>query len=284
MRCETMRLVVNVDDVGLHPAVQRAVEAGASQGIVTSASVLANGPCVRDARRLKGIGLGAHLNLLRGKPLSPASEIPSLVQSDGRLLGSYSRLFARYLSGGLDLAEVELEWDRQLVALKELGLSLTHLDSEKHIHCWPRLMPIACRLAERHGLHWVRRTVEHVSPLRWHLDGWKTRLLGAWSRFHQPFPNVSWPDAVWGVSNMGASLSPDGFRKYLPRIATADMIELIVHPGCEQAADGPLPDSFGPLRVRQLWEPEFRSLLDPRWRELFREHHVQLVHYGQCSA
>lgn len=63
-----MRLVVNVDDVGLHPAVQRAVEACAAEGIVTSASVLANGPYVRDARSLTGIGLGAHLNLLRGDP------------------------------------------------------------------------------------------------------------------------------------------------------------------------------------------------------------------------
>ena len=282
MRCDAMRLVVNVDDVGLHPAVQRAVEACAAKGIVTSASVLANGPCVRDARSLTGIGLGAHLNLLRGEPLSPKNEIPSLVRSDGCLLGNYSRLFARYLSGGLNLNEVELEWDRQLVRLRELGLPLTHLDSEKHIHCWPRLMPIACRLAERHGLRWVRRTVEQVSPLQWHIGDCKTRLLGLWSRFHRPHFNVLWPDAVWGISDQGASLSPDCFRKYLPKIATAHTTELIVHPGSPRDTDGPLPATFGPLRVRELWEPEFRSLLDPRWRDVLRDHHIELVHYGQC--
>ena len=64
-----MRLVVNVDDVGLHPAVQRAVERTAAAGIVTSASVMANAPWVREARRLSGIGLGVHLNILREKLL-----------------------------------------------------------------------------------------------------------------------------------------------------------------------------------------------------------------------
>ncbi|MFN9910300.1 MAG: ChbG/HpnK family deacetylase, partial [bacterium] len=39
-----LQLIINVDDIGLHPAVRRAVEACAARGTVTSASVLANGP------------------------------------------------------------------------------------------------------------------------------------------------------------------------------------------------------------------------------------------------
>ena len=77
------RLIVNVDDLGLHPAVRRAVEACAAQGTVTSASVLANGPDQDAVRPYPGLTLGAHLNILRGAPLSPPREVASLVGENG---------------------------------------------------------------------------------------------------------------------------------------------------------------------------------------------------------
>ena len=86
------RLIVNVDDLGLHPAVRRAVEACAAQGTVTSASVLANGPDQDAVRPYPGLTLGAHLNILRGAPLSPPREVTSLVGENGLFLGSFSQL------------------------------------------------------------------------------------------------------------------------------------------------------------------------------------------------
>ena len=94
-----MRVIVNVDDLGLHPAVRRAVEDLFRAGAVTSATLLVNGPDAAAAARIQGPGLGVHLNILRGKPLLPPSEIPSLVGPDGLFLGDYAALFRRYVTG-----------------------------------------------------------------------------------------------------------------------------------------------------------------------------------------
>jgi len=286
-----MQVIVNVDDVGLHAAVQRAVEAGAAAGIVTSASVLANGPSVDDARRLRGIGLGAHLNILRGRPLSPPEEVPSLVDERGLFLGSYSRLFLRYVSHRLDLDEVEREWERQIDFLLSMGLSLTHIDSEKHIHCWPRLMSIACRLAGQYGLRWVRRTVERSSQFRWDTGGLRTKLLCAWGRFHRSPPagaetglNVSWPDAVWGVADQGRAFQAARFRSYVSRLGDADIVEIVCHPGLTRPGDKAISETFGPLRVQGLWGLEYGSLMQDCWRDVFDEHGLELTHYGQAVS
>lgn len=322
-----MQVIVNVDDVGLHPAVQRAVEAGAAAGIVTSASVLANGPCVHDARRLRGIGLGAHLNILRGKPLSPSEDVSTLIGQRDLFLGSYPRLFLRYLSHQLDLGQVEREWDRQIEFLLSMGLALTHVDSEKHIHCWPRLMPIACRLARRHGLRWVRRTVEPSPLTRWDAGGLRAKLLCAWGWFHRLPPecrdlktaslsrrlqscaapmagsdnacwpsgnddqtvradgtdSVSWPDAVWGVADQGHRLQAARFGSYVSRLGHARVVEIACHPGVPGLGDDPIPASFGTLRVQDLWGPEYRSLMQGHWQDVFEEHGLALAHYGQSE-
>ncbi|MFM7133511.1 MAG: hypothetical protein ACKO0W_04255, partial [Planctomycetota bacterium] len=50
------------------------------------------GPDQDALRPYPGVSLGAHLNILRGEPLSPVREIPSLVDGRGRFLGSWARL------------------------------------------------------------------------------------------------------------------------------------------------------------------------------------------------
>ena len=89
-------IIVTVDDLALHPAVQRALEIGAERGFVTDALLLTNGPYIEGARSISGISLGAHLNLLRGRPLSLPTDIPTLVGADGNYLGNYGTLLAQF--------------------------------------------------------------------------------------------------------------------------------------------------------------------------------------------
>ena len=142
-----LELIVNVDDLGLHPAVRRAVEACAAIGAVTSASVLANGPDLASVRPVAGVSLGAHLNILRGPPLSPAREVRSLLGADGNFTGSAAALAWRVARGVVRRDEVRLEWSRQVAALRERGLALSHVDGEKHTHCLPGLFAVACEVA-----------------------------------------------------------------------------------------------------------------------------------------
>lgn len=268
-----MYVVINVDDLGLHPAVTRAVAAGAEAGVVTSASLLAGGPCLGEALSLGGVGLGAHLNILRGRPLSPAREVPSLLGPGDAFLGRYRALWLRHRAGKLDLDQVELEWGRQVESLLAAGARLDHLDSEKHIHVWPGLWERACRLARRFGIPWLRRPLEPVPPLRWDMGALRARVLAHWCKRAQPGPDLGCPDLVWGVVDQAERLTPERFRDFMARQAGrgARVVEIACHPGRPRPGDPDLPGDYGPMRVPRMWRGEWRSLSSGRWPGLWDE-------------
>lgn len=265
-------VIVNVDDLGLHPAVRRAVEECAALGTVTSASVLANGPDQDALRPYPGVSLGAHLNILRGAPLSPVTEVRSLVGPDGLFLGSFARLAARVLRRAVDPAEVRLEWSRQVAHLRARGLALSHLDGEKHTHCLPGLFAIACDVAREHGIGWVRRSDERYGNCAFGAPSLRRALLRALSARAQTGPAVRTTDAVWGIAEQGARFTPAACARALAGLGggasgAPRVIEVVCHPGREIDGDPALPASFGRMRVHRLWAPEFASLASGGWRD-----------------
>jgi predicted glycoside hydrolase/deacetylase ChbG (UPF0249 family) len=264
------RVIINADDLGLHVAVRRAVEELAERGTLTSASLLANGPDLAESVRIRGISLGAHLNILRGPPISAPTEIPSLLGPDGLFLGSYAALYARYATGRIALEDVELEWTRQLELLVERGARLTHVDGEKHTHAWPRFFPVAQRVAAAFGIANVR-----VPRERWTLAApiagqMRVLFLRAWLR------SVERRDlGVWGIAHQGECLTPDALRAALARAddgsITSRTIEIACHPGDATDGDADIDPRFGRMRVRALWGPELRSLRSERWRTVIDE-------------
>ncbi|MGH7310933.1 MAG: ChbG/HpnK family deacetylase, partial [Candidatus Rokuibacteriota bacterium] len=80
------RLIVNADDFGMTPGVSAGILRAHRHGIVTSTTMLVTADVDRDqlaAALDSGLGLGIHLNLTLGKPLTGAS---SLVDVDGRFV------------------------------------------------------------------------------------------------------------------------------------------------------------------------------------------------------
>ncbi len=73
----TTRLVVNADDLGLHPEIDRGILRAHAEGIVTSSTVLVTGPSAAaavTAARAQGLALGVHLCLsTRLPPAAPAA-------------------------------------------------------------------------------------------------------------------------------------------------------------------------------------------------------------------
>lgn len=286
-----MFVVVNVDDLGLSPAVRRAVEDLAGLSRVSSTTLLVNGPDARAAARLSStgpgsIGVGVHLNILRGKPESPAVEIPGLVGSDGMFLGDYVALFKRYLSRAFTPTDAEREWTRQVERAMELGVTPTHLDSEKHIHVWPGLFEAACRVARRFGIGWVRRPVERVALSRWDKGALRARVLNVFALAHPPASRrgVACPRCVFGIADQGADLLPGRLAAYMKRVRP-DVLEVVCHPGApaSDGSDGALPPEYGPMRIAGQWRAERDALAAPGWREAFAEAGAKLAHYGQLD-
>ena len=275
-----LQLIINVDDIGLHPAVRRAVEACAALGTVTSASVLANGPDQDAIRPYPGVSLGAHLNILRGAPLSPASEVRSLLGDDGLFLGSAAKLAWRVLRRQIVASEVRLEWSRQVAHLRERGLALSHVDGEKHTHCLPGLFAIACDVAREHGIRWIRRSDERFGNARLGAPAIRRGVLRALCAYAQTGPEIRTTDAVWGIAEQGARLTPDACTRALKGIGPR-VIELVCHPGLRADGDPALPATFGRMRVHELWEPEFRSLMDGAWQEAAARNGWQLTSFDR---
>lgn len=280
-----LNVIINVDDLGLHPAVGRAVEELGAAGTVTSATVLANGPCLEEAPGLApvrsgAVGLGVHLNILRGLPLGAPGQVSTLIGPDGRFLGSFRKLFLRFLAGRVDRGQVRAEWDRQIGRVRDLGLSPTHLDGEKHTHAWPGLFGLAGELAARHGIGWVRRPLEAPDWTRPGLGLARVLFLDACCLLHGPRGRVGRPDLVWGIADQGPDLRPERFAAAMHG-RRARVVEIVCHPGRPLPTDPPLPESFGRLRVGGQWEAEYAALQDPSWGQAMKTLKASLVHYGQ---
>jgi len=124
-------LIVNADDFGRSPGVNRGVVRAHERGVVTSASLMVRWPAAAEAaayaRAHPGLSLGLHVDLgewaLCGAEWHPVYEVVPLD----------------------DPGAVTAEVERQLGAFRSLvGRDPTHLDSHQHVH---RTEPVCSALA-----------------------------------------------------------------------------------------------------------------------------------------
>src|SRR3989442_2432131 len=144
-------LIVNADDLGWSEGVNRGIAGAHRQGIVTSASLLANGAAFARAAELARsearLGIGVHLNLSDGPPELAAGEVPSLVDAQGTFFAGPGRLFLRRGRGGRGAGGGGRGRGGRNRKGRDAGISPTHLDGHKHVHMLPGLFETALRLA-----------------------------------------------------------------------------------------------------------------------------------------
>ncbi|WP_198663725.1 carbohydrate deacetylase [Jiangella endophytica] len=156
-------LIVNCDDLGMHPAVTAGIVDAVENGIAGSASLMVSAPGAADAMRLLSdrpwLPFGVHLTIIRDAddsawgPVAARERVPSLLDTaTGELFtntpAGRDRLLAR-----ARLDEVERELRAQLDAVLREGLAPTHLDW----HCLADggradVFELGLALAAEHGL------------------------------------------------------------------------------------------------------------------------------------
>ena len=129
----TKRLIVNADDFGRTPGINRGVVEAHERGVVTSATMMVNyapaAEAAELARKNPSLGIGLHVALTGGPPALPPAQIPSLVDFQGRLPPKPDGL------GDAKPEEVLAEARAQLRRFRELmGRDPTHMDSHHHSH------------------------------------------------------------------------------------------------------------------------------------------------------
>lgn len=157
------RLIINADDFGLTTGINRAIAEAHQHGVVTSATLMANGPAFDQAVSLAGgmphLSIGCHLNLVQLAPVSPPAQIPSLVNG-GRFRSGFARFAGATLRRHLCAAEIEAEAEAQIRKLQAAGIAVTHFDTHKHTHVFPSVLRPLLRAAKRCGIGAVRNPFE----------------------------------------------------------------------------------------------------------------------------
>jgi len=282
-------LIVNADDFGWTEGVNRGILEAHRNGIVTSASLLANGTgfasAVELARRAE-LGVGVHLNLSDGPPVAGPGSVPALVNGAGEMDAPPERLLLRIMARSLPVKEVEKEWDAQIRRVRDAGIAPTHLDAHKHVHMLPGLFPIALRLAKRHGIGAIRISHE-ASKLRAALSargasgtvlkqGVQARglkILGRDARELAERAGISTADYFCGIAQTG-ELTKEGVARLL-RSLPEGTTELMCHPGF---ANGTLRNT--PTRLQSSREEEVKILSDPEIRKIVASERIRLIDYG----
>lgn len=236
------RLIINADDFGLAPEVNRAVIDCYQAGSLTSVTLMVNAAGTAEAAALAcrhpGLGVGLHFNLTHGRPVCPPQQVPALVDAGGLFWGR-KEFELRMLSGRIPLEEVHREFQAQVNAFNATGLTMSHIDSHHHVHMFPLVFATVVRFARHEELpvriprvSWgfVRPSAGYQAVaafgkkvLLMTLVHISTRRAGA---------GINAPDrlfSIYDIIPLPAELSPAVYRLLL-RNPKPGVTELMVHP------------------------------------------------------
>lgn len=243
------RLIVNADDFGWSECVTSGILKGHREGILTSTTVMANLPGAADALRrareeAPGLGVGVHLNLTEGRPLAPAAEVAPLLDGEGNLRQSLVTLFREARRSEAVRKAISRELEAQVGWARDQGLAPSHLDSHKHVHMHPAVLPLVLELAARHGVGAIRTTAEIRLPHQYHFlpDAWGVgqhvrqwlvaRLARRWAAAARPAvrgAGLATTDWFFGTRATGGVSA--WLLLYLLEYAPEGTGEVMVHPG-----------------------------------------------------
>lgn len=161
------RLIVNADDFGLTKGVNRAIAQLHHAGSLTSATLMANGSAFEDAvditRQAATLDVGCHVVLVDGRPASAPSEVPTLLErgsSTPTFHSSLGRFALALYAGTIREQDIEREALAQIRKLQQAGVHVSHVDTHKHTHMFPRVLRPLIRAAKSTGVQAIRNPFE----------------------------------------------------------------------------------------------------------------------------
>ena len=162
---EVKRLIVNADDFGLTSGINQAVLELNRRGVLSSTTLMAMAPETREATSLiqsgRNLGIGCHVVLVDGAPVSPTSNVFTLINpATGRFRGSLGLFVRDLLLGNIRESQIQSEAEAQIASLQSQGVQLTHLDTHKHTHMFPAVLRPILLAAKHLGVPSIRNPFE----------------------------------------------------------------------------------------------------------------------------
>jgi predicted glycoside hydrolase/deacetylase ChbG (UPF0249 family) len=285
------RLILNADDFGLTLGVNRAIRELHQRGVLTSATLMATGRAFEDAVKIAlttpTLGVGCHIVLTDGVPVSHPESIPTLLGSDRRtfrpkLIGFVQAL----LRGKISEEEIAIEAFAQVQKLQRAGISVTHLDTHKHTHLFPQVARPLLRIAENAAIPAIRNPFEApwVQALG-HGDFLRQMQVSLLGKLRDSFDeqqqirngHVHTTDGSIGVSATG-KLNAASLAAILAALPSDGTFELVTHPGYNDADLTSIA-----TRLRHHRDLERDALLTQIPLRRAQLNPPELIHYGDLG-
>jgi predicted glycoside hydrolase/deacetylase ChbG (UPF0249 family) len=244
-------LIVNADDFGLTRGVSRGILEAHRTGVVTSTTVIVNrplDPALIDELKASGLGVGLHLNLTLGPPVSDPRRVPSLVDGERKFIRD-----AREVASRASKDEARIELGTQIDAFRRLvGRFPTHLDSHHHVGRHPPILELVLDFAEAIKVPVRSQDAEVRAAAR------RLKL-----RTPDHFVGESGPEPYWTAERVLEQLSA----------LAGGVTEFMTHPGHYD-------EDLAYSRYGKQRETELAGLTDRRAREFVEREGIRLAHFG----
>lgn len=220
------RIIVNADDFGRSDAVNDAVVRCLREGLISSATIMANGEAWEESCRatldFPEASFGVHLNMTDYEPVSVAVGLEHYLNSDGQFSGHF-----RHGARWRDSKRVSDEWSAQVQRILDAGVRVSHLDSHHHSHTVPGAFRALKIVQRRFGIRSVRLARNLIPPSEPRLQrALKLSIKGLWNTgLRLVPPGATTVDYFGSVTDFHAVLKA---RKWIKSSAT---VEVMCHPG-----------------------------------------------------
>jgi len=279
---------VNADDFGLTSGVNRAIAEGNRNGVVTSATLMANAQAFPEAanlaKTLPNLKTGCHVVLIDGTPVSQG--LSSLLNGSSQFRSSLKEFAIAAVRKQIAPGEIQREAEAQIRKIQSAGITLSHVDSHKHTHMFPHVLRPVLQAARSCGIRAVRNPFE---PLR----AWPhAAMLGApglWLRSAGVMAFQMFASEFRKALREAGMVSTDGTvgiavtgkldqKRLLQILSTlpAGTWELVCHPGYSDAdlkAAG--------TRLTQSREIELAALTSQETRQALKRQNIELISYAE---
>jgi len=227
-----LRIIITADDFGFSDDTVDATIECFKLGAITSASIMANMPATKRAldfaRSHVEFSFGVHLTFVGDgpeRPLVDPNQVPALVDHHGQFaVARIVRL--RALLGILPEDQIELEMRAQLSLVADQGITISYVDSHKHLHKLAPFRATLTRVLPDFGVQRVRN-VQNVylgkplgSPTFWVGFWWRRHLMILFDTTDHFYMPTGAGDRDWG-------------ERVLEQISNG-IIEVAGHPGFRQ--------------------------------------------------
>jgi len=281
------RLIINADDLGADVARNEGIFEAIRAGVVTSATILPNGPSLEHALGkirsggFEEISFGVHLNLTEGRPL--AEGLSCLTGPDGNFLGKAAAHRLLLKTGDAPLkTELAREATLQIERLLDAAIAITHIDGHQHVHVFPSALSTVAEIARDHGIRRMRipdetpPSADETVPADLLEEARRFGSLGREARKRLAGMGIVSSDHFRGLALKGR-LDLEGLLQLIETLPEGTT-ELMVHPG-RVPAETPFSAFSSPDREREL-----EALLDPRFRLALDRAGVVLVSFREIFS